>query len=286
MTKPVTASPSGAAPTPREHGAWGLLLQPFVAAAILAGFWHWLLLPTLALVLLGFLLKEPLMVLARQRWVWRSPNPQTPVALRWLVAELVAIAICLVVLAAHTPILPLAVLSAVALALTLTAVWFTVKNRQRSVFLQLLSAAGLSTSALLVVLVAQQALPIWVWVLCGMLTLHAATSILVVHTRLQRIAARRNAAQGIPIPPASHARSAVLAATAQLVAAAAAWVSGHPALSLPFAFSAAANALELYRLNRPNTLDEPLKKVGYRALATSLVHMTLTVATLWGMAHP
>ena len=84
MTRPVTASASAIAPTPREHGAWELLLQPFVAAAILAGFWHWLLLPTLALVLLGFLLKEPLVVLARQRWVWRSPDQQTPVAWRWL----------------------------------------------------------------------------------------------------------------------------------------------------------------------------------------------------------
>jgi hypothetical protein len=61
--------------------------------------------------------------------------------------------------------------------------------------------------------------------------------------------------------------------------------SGHAALSLPFVFSAAANAVELSRLNRPGTLDEPLKKVGFRALATSLIHMVLAVATLWKMAY-
>src|SRR5690606_7736680 len=99
--------PEQFAPLPREHGAWGLLLQPFVAAVVLARFWDWRLFPALALVVLGFILKDPLVVLARQRWVWRTRNPQSPVAVRWLVYELVAIGICLVPLLPSTPWVPL-----------------------------------------------------------------------------------------------------------------------------------------------------------------------------------
>jgi hypothetical protein len=262
-----------------------LLLQPFVAAAIIAGFWHWLLLPTLALILLGFLLKEPLLVLARQRWVWRSPNPQTPVAARWLAAELFGITVCVALLAAHTPIVPLATLAAAALALTLTAVWFTLKNKQRSVLLQILSTAGLSTSALLVALVSEQHLPLWVWVLWGMLTLHAVNSILVVHTRLERVVARKTTAQGRHVASHGHIRSALLASLFQAIAAATAIAAARPEWALPFLLSIVVNSAELYGLKRAGSLDEPLKRVGYRALSASIVHMAVTVAALWNTAR-
>jgi hypothetical protein len=46
-------------------------------------------------------------------------------------------------------------------------------------------------------------------------------------------------------------------------------------------FSAAANVWELLRLRRPATLMEPLKQVGFRALAVSITHSILAVAAFW-----
>ena len=54
---------------PREHGAWGILLVPFVAAAVLGWPWTLDLLVSFAAILLAFVVREPLTVLARQRWV-------------------------------------------------------------------------------------------------------------------------------------------------------------------------------------------------------------------------
>ena len=74
---------------PREHGAWGLLLMPFLCAAVLARRAEWLLLPALGLALLGFILREPLVTLARQRWVWREEKPESVAAARCLAWQLI-----------------------------------------------------------------------------------------------------------------------------------------------------------------------------------------------------
>lgn len=54
---------------PREPGAWGMLLAPFVAAAILGRAWTLELLAGLAAILLAFVIREPLTFLARQKRV-------------------------------------------------------------------------------------------------------------------------------------------------------------------------------------------------------------------------
>ncbi|MBL8240503.1 MAG: YwiC-like family protein [Bryobacterales bacterium] len=256
-------------PLPREHGAWGLLLQPFVAGAILAREWNWLLLPALGLTLFGFLLREPLTVLARQHFVWRTENPQTRPALKWLAAEAFGAALCLAFLAPVLPVAPLAALTGVAVSLTAVAVWMTIRNKQRSIVLQLISAAGLGTTALLAVLACTGAIPAWAWPLWAVLTFHGAASILTVHKRL---ALKRAGGQPGPrdyIAPA-------LGLTAAFAA---------PALALPLAFSALVNLWELYRLRSPQALQEPLKHVGLRALAVSITHSLLTVAALWRAAN-
>ena len=66
-------------PLPREHGAWGMLLQPFAAAAVVAAEWTPALGAALGAMLAVFLAREPLLVLARQRWVWREPRPETEI---------------------------------------------------------------------------------------------------------------------------------------------------------------------------------------------------------------
>ncbi len=250
-------------PLPREHGAWGLLLQPFFAGAILAREWNWLLLPALGLVLFGFLLRETLIVLARQRFVWRDYNPQSAGAARWLIAEALGAALCLAILIAQRPLAALAALTGVAALLTLLAVWLTIKNKQRSIWLQLLSAAGLGTTALLAILTSTGAIPAWAWPLWAVLTLHGASSILTVHTRL----ALKRVPGGKP-PLTAYATPALSIAVAFVAPA-------------PLLFSAAANIWERLRLRHPGTLQEPLKRVGLRALAVSITHSLLAVAAFW-----
>ena len=270
----MTARPQSESksPIPREHGAWGLLLQPFVAAGLLADRWTWLLLPALGLILFGFLLREPLIVLARQRFVWRTPNPQTPIAVRWLAVESAGALLCLAVLAARLPLVELAILAATALALTILAVWLTIRNRQRSIPLQIVSAAGLATTALLSLLTTNGAIPAWGWILWGVLSAHGAASILVVHTRLDlKILQRQSKPTPVPL-------TAYLPAALQLLAAVA-----IPTAALPLVFSAGIAIFELTRL--PRTLDEPLMRVGFRALAVSISHALLAVYALWPLAH-
>lgn len=274
----------GFAPLPREHGAWGLLLQPFVAAVILARFWDWRLLPALALVLLGFILKDPLVVLARQRWVWRTRNPQTPVAARWLVYELIGIAICLAPLLPGTPLVPFAALALAALGMTGMAVWFTLRNKQRSVGLQIVSAGGLTTSALLVALIDTGHIPTWAWQLWAVLSLHAAAAILTVHARLRMKIAAKGGAPKRGAPDTNPRRAAAWAQAAQVGAAVVCVFAGVPLLALPLSLSAASGCAELYRLRLPASLDEPLKRVGYRALTASIAHSLLLIGVLWGVA--
>lgn len=265
-------------PLPREHGAWGLLLQPYIAAVVVARFWDWLLVPTTLLALLGFLLREPLLILARQRWVWRSPNAQTPVATRWLFGELVGVGICFAILAGRVPFVPFSILMGVAVLLTIAAVWFTVNNRQRSVALQLVSAAGLSSTALLVVLVSSGTIPGWAWLFWAIFTLHATTSILVVRARLNIKTAGRGGSTGHP------RRTPLLAALVQLLVAGGIMLTASDtAQVLPILFSAFSNAVELNRLGHPATLDEPLRNVGLRALTVSIAHAMLVIAVFWGV---
>jgi hypothetical protein len=261
------------APIPREHGAWGLLLQPFLAGAILTRQWDWLLLPALGLVLFGFLLREPLTVLARQQFVWRDRNPQTAVAARWLAVEAAGALACLLALAAFRPLPWLLTLSILAIALTALAVTLTIRNLQRSILLQIVSAAGLGTTALLAIFAVTGRVPLWGWQLWAILTLHGAVSILAVHTRLkQKTAARK----GTP-PPISGL--VFFAPAAQVLAAAL-----LPVAMLPLLFSAGVHSWELCRLRDPETLQEPLVRVGFRALGVSILHSALAIAALWPYA--
>lgn len=262
-------------PVPREHGAWGLLLQPFVAGAVLAGDWSWNLLPALGLVLLGFLLREPLTVIARRRLVWRRAGAEEKPAWLWAGLEVLALAACFALLARAATLPALLALVGVAAGMTVAAVWVSVRNRQRSIVFQVVSAAGLSTTALLAVLASTAAIPGWAWWLWAVLTAHAAASILVVHSRLRIRAARGAAGAGGGILGAAYTAQAL-----QLASGAA-----LPPLAFPFVFSALANAAELLRLRSARNLGEPLTRVGFRTLAVSLVHLAISIYCLWPLAR-
>ena len=255
---------------PREHGAWGMLLQPFAAAAILAGEWTPALAAALLAALTVFLMREPLLVLARQRWVWREPRAESAKAWRWLAAEAAIAAACGAYLWSALPRLPLALLGAVAAAMTLAAVAITLRNRQRSAAFQMAVSAALGGSCLLAALAATGRVPGWAWQLWGLLTLHNTAAIFVVHARLAR---RTKDA------PRAFMNAVRMDAAQFAIAAAVAFAAGIR-LAGPMLFSVALNAFELRRLRTA----EPLTRVGLRTLAFSLAHTALAIAVLWGTA--
>lgn len=153
-----------------------------------------------------------------------------------------------------------------------------IRNRQRSRLFQTASAVAMGSTALLAVSVSRETIPIWTWVLCGVLSLHGVFAILVVHARLERRVAARNecadprfrrhyVTQFVQIPLAGSLATI------------------HPALIIPPLFSFCAHFLELRRLNSAPGLREPLTIVGFRTLGFALIHLALSIVSLWPMAH-
>ncbi len=264
-------------PIPREHGAWGLLLQPFVAGAILGGQWTNLFVPALGMVLMGFLMREPLTVMAREMWVFRRRGYLAVRAAWWAGVEGAALLGCLLTLARWAPLGALAALAGVGVVLTGAAVAVSLKNRQRSVAFQVVSAAGLGTTGLLAVLVGTGGIPGWAWWLWGLLSGHAMASIPVVHARLRARAGRKS--DRVERPWLAYAGQAGQLAAAGAVA----MVEWR--LAVPLMASALANGIELWRLRTPANLEEALTRVGYRTLAVALLHMVLTITCLWPLAR-
>lgn len=252
---------------PREHGAWGLLLLPFLCAVILSRRFDWLTLAALALSLAGFVMREPLVVLARQRWVWRDPKPESAVARRCLLWQIPSAGLLWLYLASRLPIKPLTILTAVALSVTAAAVWMTVRNLQRSLPLQLISSFGLASTALLAALSSTRELPAWAWWLWLLLGLHAAGAILIVRARLEL----KTGAGSKLFRTALWFHIALALSAALLLSR----------VTFPIAVSALAGFYELFRLRQPEATAEPLKRVGWRTLSLSVVHAGVSVSALW-----
>ena len=263
---------------PREHGAWAMLIQPFVGALIVLHRLAWPVLPALAAVVLVFLVRDPLIVLARQRWVWRDKRPESALALRYLAVEVALLALAGGALALVWPLWILAVLAGAAGALTLLAVYMTVRNRQRAVWLQALSAAGLSSSALAACLAISRTVPVWGWWMWGLHAAHFLGGILVVHARLEaRIAAKK--ATPVLTEAFQRMRNEATSVQALLVFGAVALAAtGRFFYAAALAGSGAFHLMDLYSLHTERALAMPLKTVGKRALTVSIVFTLLIVA--------
>lgn len=259
---------------PREHGAWGMLLQPFVAAAILSRQWTWLFVPALLAVLIVFIVREPLLVLARQRTVWREPRPESDLARRNVLYEGLLLAACGLALLTQVPLTVLGILGAMAAALSVLALFMTMRNKQRSVWLQSASAFGLSSSALLASQVGRGTLAEYsTWAIWAILSLHFLTGIFLVHARLDKRTGKPTAAV--------MQRYAWFCIAMNMACGAAGWALGDARILPPLWLSAAVSLGEMWWMSRPASLKEPLKRVGLRALTVSLVHTVVAIAALW-----
>ena len=260
---------------PREHGAWGLLLQPFAAAAVLGREWNVDLAVSLIAILTVFVVREPILVLARQAWVWRDARPETKAARHSLAIEVPVLTFCSIWLWMRLPRVPLAVLGAIAAGITALAVWMALRNRQRSVGLQILSSAALSSTAILAALAATGEIPVWAWLIWGLILLHGCATIFVIRARLH---ARSKPVEGRQNP---HILPAVLAQSVQVLLAIAVVGGGQPWLSGPLLFSAGTNLAELVLQRQQGGLAESVHRVGWRTLATAVLHAAISVLVLW-----
>lgn len=246
-----------------------MLLQSFAAGAILARETDWLLLPALALAVLGFMGKEPLVVVIRHRIFWGRRSPEAASALRVFLLEALAATASLALLYPHVSKPALSGLAMAGLLVASAAVWLTAANRRRSIALQLVSAAGLCLAAPLAVLASTGAISGWAWLLWALLAAHGAATILIVHARLELRARARSAARS--------RRTALLPQLAS-IALAGAVLAWRPWLALPLGLSGIANLFEWRRL--ASTPGESLHRVGFRLLAVSIGHAIAAVACI------
>jgi hypothetical protein len=264
---------------PREHGATAMLLTPFFSAAVLLRHVSWTEAVALIAIVSAFAAKDPLVALVRQRLVWKQEHPETRAARRRLAVEVPALAACGAILAITGPWLPLAFLGAAAAGFGLLAVWANVRNRQRSAWFQVASAAALSSTALLVCLAAGGGIPRWGWWLWLLCSLHAAAGIFVVHARLYARSTTRNAVRtGEMVNPAS--RRAAQVSVAVLAVGAIAF-GRSPWIAAALLTAAGGYWWELRRQRIVQKLQMPLARVGLQMLALSILYEALIVAGLW-----
>lgn len=264
---------------PREHGAWSMLLQPFLAGLILFGTGGWMAAATLMCMLGLFLLKEPLIVLGRQQFVWREKKPESQIALRWALGLGIILAAGAVLHFKAWPTEYLLAFGLGAIALTAAATWLTIRNEQRSIWLQVVSAAGLTAGAPAIALTATGSVPREALVLWACSALCCVSGVLTVRALLEaRIAARRKV-QLVPVfrRPAWVAQFVVFAAAvAAFLVLRNAWVAGALVLMAGLHIFRT-----LGRLNDPTLLEKPLTRVGFEAMGGSMVFTAMLIAGLW-----
>ena len=264
---------------PREHGAWGMLALPFLSATALARGWDAMTLPAALAVLGAFCIREPLVVLGRQVFVWRERKPESATAARFLALNVIVLAAASALLLRYRNWRLLLALGAAAGALLVVATLLTVFNRQRSVWLQVVSAVGLSASALAAWLAVRPRLEPTAWWLWAVHSAYSTAAVLVVHARLDgRVALKRpeHSRQAAQALRSAYTAQAVLLGIGGLCV-----LGGQPLLALPLLLAAGSHTIQLGNLRRPDSHTVPLRRVGLRALALSIACSILVVMALW-----
>ncbi len=258
---------------PREHGAWAMFLLPFFAGLAAAGELRWEAWVGLAAILGTFLAQEPLLILLRQRYVWKERRQATGDAVFTLAWVLPAWLASVALLFWRLPWRPLVALGVLAAALTALRAACVLARKQRFVALQVLEACGLSSTALLAFLTSQNAMPEAAWRLWGVFSVHHAAALFVIRARLEAITAVRGRAV-----QRSFRIAAWCGQAAVLGAAVVSLASGRPTLAAAFAIPFALHVRDLLLLDHPAVLQTPLTRVGWREVAISLTFSALAVS--------
>jgi len=270
---------------PREHGATAMLFTPIVCAAILARAWHWSELAVLAAAFAALAAKDPMVVLARQRYVWKQQHEETAEAARWFLGWMGLLALSGVVLLATWPIRATMGLGLGVAVFSVLAIAVNVKNKQRSTLFQIASALALTSSSLAMSLSAIGKIAPWCWLLWLLMAAQATTGILVVHARLDAKIAAKLASQNLSQQTASvnekFRRAAIVAVVALVCVAIATGASGRVWIAAALLLAAAGYTYDLRAQRTPASLDMPLTAVGQRALALSCVYAALLIVGLW-----
>lgn len=262
---------------PREHGATAMLLTPFFAAAILLRDIYWPEFVALVAIACAFAIKDPLVVIARQRFRWKQEHPETRAAKRSVVTQFLLLAGCGIALMLVRNWRPLVPLFMAAAAFTALAVTLTVRNKQRSEWFQVASAGALTATCLAGCLSATGSIPEWCWLLWLLCALQAAAGIFVVHARLDaRIATRKGQ------PAETQNRRAAFICQLVLVSAAVFFaLVARLWIAAALLLAASCYLAELRRQKNPESLQMPLKRVGLEALGLSAAYAVLVVIGLW-----
>jgi hypothetical protein len=265
-----------AALIPREHGAWAMLITAFAAGLALARGVSWLTLASAGAALAAFLLRDSLVILFRQAWIWKQPHAESTPA-RWLVLALGAtLAGCGAALISVRSWPVLAAFGAGAGLLTAAAVILTVRNRQRSPWMQVAVAIGLNAAAPAAWISVRTDFSPALWWLWAMLSVNSVAGVLTVHARL----AAKHAQKTHDLEFVAQARWAAGIAIAAIVVAAATGAMRTPWLVLIGAVSAAVYTFDLVRLRRVDELSVPLRRVGLRAMFFSTLYAAAVVMCL------
>jgi len=262
---------------PREHGATAMLLIPIICAAILARQWRWSELATLSAAFAALAAKDPMVVLTRQRFVWKQRHAETTTATRWLAGWGVLLALSGIVLLASWPLKAVVAMGLGVGAFSALAIAVNVTNRQRSTLFQIASAVALTSSSLATSLSATGTIAPWCWWLWILMAMQATAGILVVHARLDA----RVALRGTEAASLQYRRSAQVALIALVCAAVAAALLGRIWIALALLVPVAGYWYDLRSQRNGEGLQLPLKKVGQRALALSSLFAFIIVIGLW-----
>jgi len=262
---------------PREHGATAMLLIPFLCAALLLRQVRWSEVVALCAIVCAFAIKEPLVVVARQRLVWKQQHAETKSARQWAAVELALLAACGSVLMLTGDWHSFALLFLGGIAFAALAVMVNVHNLQRSEWFQVASATALTSTSLVACLSVQGRVTGWCWLLWLLTSLQSAAGIFVVHSRLDaRLAARKGQAGN------TDSRRAAFISLFLLVIAAACFVFiARFWIAAALMIAAAGYLLELRRQKDVASLQMPLQRVGQQALALSILYASVIVIGLW-----
>jgi hypothetical protein len=254
-----------------------MLFTPIVCTAILSRAWRWSELATLAAAFAALAAKDPMVVLARQRFVWKQWHQETATAIRWFAGWTILLAASGLVLLASWPFTATVSLGLGVGLFSVLAIAVNVKNRQRSTLFQIASAAALTSSSVATSLSATGTIASWCWGLWLLLALQATAGILVVHARLDaRIALRSTVPARENFRRAAEISLVVLACTAVIAA-----VFHRGWIALALLIAVLGYSYDLHRQRNAEALQLPLKSVGQRALTLSSLYAVLLIIGLW-----